>query len=131
MDLITQAIFFGIAGNFATDAVKAAYKALKDALFGKFSQDSKLVKAVNDFEADPQSDAYKQVLQEKVAQAKANEDTQLLQLAQQVIKLVEEQPGGKEAITINQNVQYVRNAATSGTGNASIGNINESKDDKS
>ncbi len=131
MDPITQAIVFGVAGNFATDAVKAAYKALKDALNSKFSQDTKLVKAVNDFEADPQSDAYKGVLQEKVAQAKVNEDAQLVQLAKELISLVEKQPGGKEAINITQNVQNVRNAATSATGNASIGNIYESKDDKS
>lgn len=123
MDPITQAIILGIAGNLATDAVKAAYQALKNALTTKFGESSDLAEAVSKLEAKPDSKGRKDTVQEEVAAVKANDDPQLLQLAQQVINLVKEQPGGQQVIT--QNISNVKFAATSGTGNASISGINE------
>jgi len=123
MDPITSAIVLGVAGNFATDAVKAAYKALKDALTNKYSSDSKLVKAVNELEQNPNSKARKATVQEEVESAKALDDSEIVQLAQQLLAKVKEQPGGEQVIT--QTINNVKYAATSATGDASISNINE------
>jgi len=123
MDPITSAIVLGIAGNFATDAVKAGYKALKDVLGKKYGEDSDLVEAVNKLEQKPNSEARKATVQEEVESAKALHDSEIVQLAQQLLHVVKEQPGGQQFIT--QTISNVRYAATSGTGKASISNINE------
>ncbi len=123
MDPITSAIVLGIAGNFATDAVKAGYKALKDALTKKYGADSDLVEAVNKLEQKPNSEARKATVQEEVESAKALDDSLIVQLAQQLLAKVKEQPGGQQIIT--QTINNVKYAATSGTANASISNIEE------
>lgn len=122
MDFIAQAIVSGIVGNFASDALKAAYKRLKDAIASKFGKDSDLVEAVNKLEAKPDSEGRKATLIEEVAASKANDDAQLVQLAQHVIDLVKQQPGGQQVIT--QTVSNVKNNVMSGSGNAT-GNFTE------
>ena len=123
MDPITQAIFLGVAGNFTTDAVKAAYKALLDAFNSKFGQNSDVVDAVNKLEKTPDRPDRQATVKVEVENAKANEDAQLVQLAQKVINLVEQQPGGKEAVNnITQNIQTAFKSAISGTGDATIHN---------
>jgi len=125
MDPITSAIILGIVGNFATEGIKAAYNAFHNAFVSKHGNNSGLVEAINGLKANPDSKSRQGVIEEEVVKSKAKDDVQLVQLAQKVIDLVKEQPGGQQVIT--QNVSHVNNAATSGTGNASIGNINESR----
>ena len=121
MDPITQAILLGIAGNFATDAVKTAYKALLDAFNSKFGQNSNVVKAVNELSAKPDSEGRKLTVQEEIAASKANDDAQLVQLAQKVIDLVKEQPGGEKVInTVTQKVNKPQQSPITGQGNPTI-----------
>ncbi len=123
MDPITAAIVLGVAGNFATDAVKAAYKSLKDALTKKHGQDSDLVDAVNKLEKTPDRDDRKATVKTEVEIAKANDDAELVKLAQDLLNQIKEQPGGIPSI--NQAVSNVKYAATSGTGDATVSQIND------
>lgn len=119
MDPITQAIVFGIAGNFATEAIKAAYNAFHNAIASKFGLNSRLVEAINELKANPNVEGQKLVLQGQVMVSKANEDPHLVTLAEHVIKLAkEQQPGGQQVIT--QKADNVENSAMSGIGNATV-----------
>lgn len=129
IDTITTAIISAIAAV-GSSAVKDSYSALKGLLKKKFGEKSDLVEAIDKLEAKPESEARKAIVQEEVETAKANNDPEVLQLAQNLLAQLEEQPSGEQVI--NQNISNVRNAATSVTGNASIGSISEnlpSKDD--
>ena len=123
MDPITTAIILGVAGNFATDALKASYKSLKDALTKKHGQDSELVDAVNKLEKTPDRDDRKATVQAEVEIAKANDDQELVKLAQDLLNQLKDQPGGIP--NINMTVSNVKFAATSATGNATISQIND------
>lgn len=122
MDPINSAIILGVAGNFATDAITAAYKSLKNALTKKHGQDSDLVDAVNKLEKTPDRDDRKATVQAEVEIAKANDDAELVKLAQDLLNQLKEQPGGMSAINQTVNAKY---AATSGTGNATVSQIND------
>ncbi|MEG3971814.1 hypothetical protein QUA00_29975 [Microcoleus sp. T2B6] len=123
MDPITSAIFLGVAGNLATDALTAAYTSLKKALTKKHGQDSDLVEAVNKLEKTPDRDDRKATVQAEVEIAKANDDAELVKLAQDLLNQLKEQSGGMSAI--NQTVSKVKFAAIAGAGNASISHIND------
>ncbi|NMG21023.1 hypothetical protein [Brasilonema bromeliae] len=123
MDPITSAIILGVAGNFATDAIKAAYNSLKDALTKKHGQDSDLVDAVNKLEKTPDRDDRKVTVETEVKIAKANDDAELVKLAQHLLAQLKEQPGGIPSI--NMTVSHVKFAATSATGSATISQIND------
>ena len=123
MDPITSAIVLGVAGNLATDALTAAYTSLKKALTKKHSEDSDLVDAVNKLEKTPDRDDRKATVEAEVKIAKANDDAELVKLAQDLLNQLKEQPGGVPNIT--QNVSNVKFAAIAGAGNASISHIND------
>jgi predicted RND superfamily exporter protein len=123
MDPITSAIVLGVAGNLATDALTAAYTSLKEALTKKHGEDSDLVDAVNKLEKTPDRDDRKVTVEAEVKIAKANDDQELVKLAQDLLDRLKEQPGGVPSIT--QNVSNVKFAATSATGNATISQIND------
>ena len=122
MDPITTAIVAAIAAV-SSSAIKDSYSALKALLKKKFGEKSDLVEAVNKLEAKPQSEARKATVQEEVEASKANNDPEIVQLAQGLLEKLKEHPEGQQVI--NQTVSHVKYAATSGTGTASISNINE------
>jgi hypothetical protein len=122
MDPITSAIVLGVAGNLATDAIKAAYTSLKDALTKKHGMDSDLVDAVNKLEKTPDRDDRKATVEAEVKIAKANDDTELVKLAQDLLNQLKEQPGGTTSIT--QNVRDSQHIAMSGTGSANLHQTN-------
>ncbi len=129
MDPITTTIVAAIAAV-SNSAIKDSYSALKTLLKKKFGEKSDLVEAVNKLEAKPQSEARKATVQEEVEAVKANDDPEIVQLAQSLLQKLKEHPEGQQVI--NQTISNVKYAATSGTGTASISNINEnvtSKDD--
>ena len=129
MDPITTAIVTATAAV-GSSAIKDTYSALKALLKKKFGEKSDLVEAVNELEAKPQSNGRKTIVQEEVETAKANDDPEIVQLAQSLLEKLKEHPEGKQVI--NQTVSNVKYAATSGSGPATISNINEnaaSKDD--
>lgn len=122
MDPITSAIILGVAGNFATESIKACYISIKDALTKKHGKYSDLVDAVNKLEKTPDRDDRKATVQAEVEIAKANDDQELVKLAQDLLNQLKEQPGGMSAINQTVNAKY---AATSGTGNATVSQIND------
>lgn len=84
MDPITTAIVAALTSSIADVAKKGvldAYEALKALLKRKFGSQSNVVKAVEDLESNPSSQARTAVLQEEVAKAKADQDSDLLQYA--------------------------------------------------
>ena len=122
MDPITTAILAAIAAV-SNNAIKDSYSALKALLKKKFGEESDLVEAVNKLEAKPESKGRKATLQEELEAVKANDDPEIVKLAQNLIEELKEHPEGQQVIT--QNISHVKYAATSGTGTASISNINE------
>ena len=122
MDPITTAIVAAIAAV-SSSAIKDGYSALKALLKKKFGEKSELLEAVNNLEAKPDSEGRKTTLKEEVEAVKANNDPEIVQLAQSLLEKIKEHP--EEQQVINQTISNVKYAATSGTGTASISNINE------
>ena len=102
MDPITTAIIAALA-NLSKDAIKDGYNALKATLKKKFGSDSDLVDAVAGLEKKPESEARKAMLQEEVDLAKVNDDPDIIQLAQDLLNKIQEQPGGGQVINQTQN----------------------------
>ncbi len=102
MDPITTAIMAALA-NLSKDAVKDCYDCLKGKLKKKFGETSDLVEAVDKLEKKPDSEARKAMLQEEIETAKVNDDPELLELAQELIEKIKEQPGGQNTINQTQN----------------------------
>ena len=123
MDPITTAIVAALVSDLTKTAIKNSYNALKNALKKKFGSESDLVEAVNGLEKKPDSEGRKATLQEEVENAKVNDDPEIIQLAQDLLAQLKEQPGGQQVIT--QTISNVKYAATSGTGSASISNVTE------
>jgi len=122
MDPITAAILAALAAGAVSGATKVgeqvvsdAYAKLKELLGKKFGAKSKVVKAVKDLEANPKSAARKEVVKEEVAAAKADQDKELLQAAQALIKSVKALPGGIQIIQTaigDQNIQIAGDGNT-------------------
>ena len=84
MDPITAAIIAALSSGMAEvgkESVLDAYKALKSLLSRKFGSHSQMIKAVEDLEHNPSSQARTAVLQEEVAKAKADQDPDLRRAA--------------------------------------------------
>jgi hypothetical protein len=122
MDPITTAILAALVAGAVSGATKVgeqviadAYGKLKELLKKKFGPKSKVVKAVKELEADPKSAARKEVVKEEVAAAKADQDKELLQAAQALIKSVKALPGGTQIIQTaigDQNIQIAGDGNT-------------------
>jgi hypothetical protein len=129
MDPITTAILAAIAAGAVSGITKVgeqvlidAYGKLKEMLKNKFGPQSKVVNAVVELEANPKSEARKEVVQEEVAASKADQDDELLQAAQALIKSIKALPGGTQIIqtaTGDQNIQIA--------GDGNIVNVNKPK----
>ena len=116
MDPITQAITLSICGNFVTDAIRHGYVALKKALTAKFGENSDLMDAVKKLEQAPGRDDRKKTLEVEVKLAKANNDSELSNLAHQLLNKVKDQPSGQVNMTF-KNTKY---ACGSGFGDSNI-----------
>jgi hypothetical protein len=101
-----------------------AYNALKAKLKQKFGEQSRVVKSLSFLEESPDSEASKALVHEAVVVAKADQDTELHQAAQDVLAQVRAQPGGVQYI---QNVTGNYNASTQGGGSATV-NVNTPKE---
>ncbi len=106
MDPITTAIIGAIAG-IGKDAIKDSYNALKSALKKKFGETSDLIEAVDKLEKKPDSEGRKTMLQEEVEIAKFNDDAQILELAQELLKKLQsdESIGSKYQVTFQGEVK--------------------------
>ena len=122
MDPITTAILAALAAGAVSGATKVGeqvvsdvYGKLKELLGKKFGAKSKVVKAVKELEANPKSAARKEVVKEEVAAVKADQDRELLQAAQALIKSVKALPGGIQIIQTaigDQNIQIAGDGNT-------------------
>jgi hypothetical protein len=122
MDPITTAIVAAIAAGAVVGVTKVAgqvvvdaYAKLKELLGKKFGAKSNIVKAVKDLEANPKSAARKEVVKEEVAAVKADQDKDLIQAAQALIKTVKALPGGVQIIQTaigDQNIQVAGDGNT-------------------
>jgi len=130
MDPITTAIVAAIAAGAISGVTKVgeqvvvdAYGKLKELLTKKFGLESKVLQAVKELENHPKSPARKEVVKEEVVDAKADQDKELLQAAQALIKSVKALPGGTQII---QAAIGDGNIQIAGDGNTV--NLNKQKD---
>ena len=93
MDPITMAIVTAITTGVTSGTTEVgkqvivdAYRALKKLLQQKFGSESKVVKAVEEVEGTPDSKGRQQTLQEEVAKVHADQDPELVQAAQGLLK---------------------------------------------
>ena len=101
MDVITTAIIAALA-DLGKDAIKDSYNALKSALKKKFSSESEVVNAVEGLEKKPDSKGRQTTLQEEIENAKVNNDVEIVQLAQELLKQLE----SKKSASGKYNVQF-------------------------
>ncbi len=120
MDIIIPAIA-GALGNLSSDAVKAAYKGMKDVLLRKFGAESDLADALKKLEQKPDAQARQQLLKEEAETAGADKDEEIMKAVQALLDAVKAQPGGAEAVRsiINQQVTGDGNIF-SGSGNVTV-----------
>lgn len=97
MDVITTAIISALAA-LSQDAIEDSYNALKSALMKKFGSDSDLVDAVNKLEKTPERNDRQATVKAEVEIAKVNDDSDLVNLAQDLLDKIKEQPGGQKII---------------------------------
>ena len=115
MDPITTAIIAALA-NLSKDAIKDSYQALKAAIKKKVGEDSDLVDAVNKLEKSPDRDDRKATVEAEIKIAKVNDDSEIFELAQDLLDKLKEQPGGQEIINQTQ--------TNTASGNTVGGNFN-------
>jgi len=118
MDIITTAIIAGITASITKvgeQAIVDAYNKLKELLRAKFGAKSKMVSAVKGLEGNPNSEGRKITVAEEVAAAKADQDKELLQAAQAVLKASKANIGSEQITQIAKgdgNVQIVGDTNT-------------------
>jgi hypothetical protein len=124
LSLITAALAAGaaaIASDTAGEAIKASYKALKGLIQRKLAGSQAATVVLEEHEKDP--DTYEVPLKKKLAEAAVDQDAAILQAARALL----EQAGAPLApgTVISQTISNVKYAATSATGDASIGAIHD------
>lgn len=101
MDPISTAIVSAVAasiGKVGGEAIVDAYNGLKALIIRKYGADSKVAKAVDEVEANPESKSRPAVLSEEVVAAKADQDQELLAAAQALLDQIKTQPGGAQIV---------------------------------
>jgi hypothetical protein len=127
MDPITTAIVAALpalATEMVSSGIKDAYAGLKSIIIRKFGATSAVAKSVDDLEANPKSKGQATVLSERVEEAKAASDTEILTA---VNKLVEALAKETAARTSNVHIRATMSGGVAGivgVQNASIGSMN-------
>lgn len=131
MDPVTTAILAALsagaisgATEMSKTAITDAYQKLKSLLITKFGAKSKVVTAVDDLEEEQDSKGRQLTLQEQMAKVKADQDQELVQAAQILLRELRAQLGGEQRI---QSIVGNYNAQVYGSGSASV-NVNHPKD---
>ena len=126
MDPVTLAIIAAIAagvakgaGDVAESAVGDAYRRLKQLLARKFGHAPNIVRAIDDAEAKPESEARKSVLREEIEASSAAKDPEVLALARQLL----EQLGNPAAgVNVQQaKGSYIAQAGQGGNAQVHVG----------
>ncbi|TVP62420.1 MAG: hypothetical protein EA343_10925 [Nodularia sp. (in: Bacteria)] len=110
----------------AGTAVKDAYHGLKMLIKKRFEDQGKTASStiLDKYEQKPEK--AKALLEDELLESgfdKLEKHDEIIKLAENLLNQVKEQPGGQQII--NQNINNVKYAATSGSGNASISGITE------
>jgi len=131
MDPVTTAILAALAAGaisgvteMSKTAITDAYQKLKGLLVNKFGATSKVVTAVDELEEEHDSKGRQLTLQEQIAKVKADQDQELIQASQVLLRELRSQPGGEQRI---QSIVGNYNAQVYGSGSASV-NVNHPKD---
>lgn len=136
MDPITTAILaaltIGITGGIADvmkKMVNESYELLKKTIKVKLGSKSKVVKAINDLEKEPNFEPYQQGLHQRISATKLDRDTELLKIAADLISKCNTESAGRNAIQNIQNVYGDYNAVAGAGGKATV-KVNRSKKKK-
>jgi hypothetical protein len=102
MDPITTAIEAALIYDLSKSTIKNSYNGLKNAIKHKFGSESDLIDAIDKLEQKPDSKGRKVMLQEEVEIAQVNDDPEIVQLAQDLLNKIKEQPEGQQVINQTQ-----------------------------
>lgn len=111
MDVITTAIIAALAA-LSKDAIKDSYNTLKSALKKKFGSNSDIVDAVEGLEKKPDSKGCQTTLQEEIENFKVNDDEEIVQLAQNLLNQLKDEPNGQQIINQTQTNTASRNTVS-------------------
>lgn len=103
MDPVTAAIItalaLGVAGGVKQVGEKVivdAYNSLKAVLQRKYRVNDDLIEALDKLETKPDSDARRRMLQEEIETAKADQDDEVIAVAQVLLEHIKTHPGGEQ-----------------------------------
>lgn len=98
MDPITASIIAALAAGVTEGFGATAYNALINAIKKKFGKDSKLAQAVTAAEQEPDFEPNTTALAGRVKQAQADQDPELLKLAQALTAALEQNETAQQAL---------------------------------
>jgi hypothetical protein len=126
--VITTAIIAGIAAGgtkAAQQAISDAYQGLKSLIRSKFGNESRVARAVDDVEAEPDSKAYQAVLQEQVEKARLMDDAEIRTFAEALLEKIRQAPAGQQRIDMVAKGIGIAQAASGGTATVSGVHVNQ------
>lgn len=97
MDPVTTAIVTALT-KLGESVINDAYTALKTALAKKYGSGSDVVEAVDKLEQKPDSTGRRETLREEVVAAGADQDGEILSVAQALLDRVRTQPDGQQVV---------------------------------
>ncbi len=101
MDPITAAIIAAVTAG-VTDIGKNAftdvYQSLKGLIKSKFGKDNKVSTAIADLEDNPKLEGRQMVLAENMAMEKADQDSDLISMAEKLVQALKETEDGRRAV---------------------------------
>ena len=124
LSLIVAALATGAATaakDTAGAAIKDGYQGLKALIQRKLAGNQAATVVLEEHEKDP--DTFDAPLKKKLAEAAVDQDPEILRAAETLLEQAKALPGATQVIT--QRISNVKYAATSGSGDASIGPIHE------
>lgn len=101
MDFITTAIVAAVTAGVKETGKKAisdAYQGLKRLIQSKFGKDNNISKAIDELEDTPDSEGRKMVLAENMGLEKADKDSDLIKIAQQLVQALKETEQGRQVV---------------------------------
>ena len=121
--VIITAIVAGIASgskDVAKKAVDDGYNGLKGILRRKFSADSQIMRAVEQAEKNPDSDARKAVLKEEVTAANVDQDSEVLSAAKSLIEMMKADQDLVQTVNQVASGNYIAQASHGGTATVNV-----------
>jgi len=98
---ITTAIVAAVTTGITDIGKKAfgdTYQGLKGPIKSKFGQDNKVSRAIAELEDNPESKERQTIRAESIVQEKADRDSELIHLARQLVRALEETEQGRQAV---------------------------------